>query len=70
MTRPFALTAPTRGTISGVLLCLTIIGTPLGLGEFKLINVSLRPFGREIVSVDEARRRGGDAAIAITALRR
>ena len=54
--------------ISGVLLCLTIIGIPLGLGEFKLINVSLRPFGREIVSVDEARRRGGDAVIAISSL--
>jgi uncharacterized membrane protein YccF (DUF307 family) len=44
--------------VSGVLLCLTIIGIPLGLANFKLITVSLRPFGREIVSVDEARRRG------------
>jgi uncharacterized membrane protein YccF (DUF307 family) len=54
--------------VSGVALCLTIIGIPLGLGEFKLINVGLRPFGREIVSVDEARRRGGDAAISIPTL--
>jgi uncharacterized membrane protein YccF (DUF307 family) len=44
--------------ITGVVLCLTIIGIPLGLANFKLITVSLRPFGREIVSVDEARRRG------------
>lgn len=44
--------------LTGVLLCLTIIGIPLGLANFKLINVSMRPFGREIVSVDEARRRG------------
>jgi uncharacterized membrane protein YccF (DUF307 family) len=43
---------------SGVLLCITIIGIPLGLAEFKLIPVSLRPFGREIVSVEEARARG------------
>jgi uncharacterized membrane protein YccF (DUF307 family) len=42
--------------ISGVLLCLTIIGIPLGLANFKMINVSLRPFGREIVSVDELQR--------------
>jgi uncharacterized membrane protein YccF (DUF307 family) len=57
--------------ISGVLLCLTIIGIPLGLGEFKLINVSLRPFGREIVSVEEARRlRGDQAAITIQTLQR
>jgi uncharacterized membrane protein YccF (DUF307 family) len=44
--------------ITGVVLCLTIIGIPLGLANFKLITVSLRPFGREIVSVDEARHRG------------
>jgi uncharacterized membrane protein YccF (DUF307 family) len=44
--------------LTGVILCLTIIGIPLGVANFKLITVSLRPFGREIVSVDEARRRG------------
>jgi uncharacterized membrane protein YccF (DUF307 family) len=38
--------------ITGVLLCLTIIGIPLGLGNFKLIPVSLWPFGREIVPID------------------
>jgi uncharacterized membrane protein YccF (DUF307 family) len=35
--------------ITGVLLCITIIGIPLGLACFKLIPVSLTPFGREIV---------------------
>jgi uncharacterized membrane protein YccF (DUF307 family) len=40
--------------ISGVLLCLTIIGIPLGLGNFKLIPVSLLPMGREIVPVEQA----------------
>jgi uncharacterized membrane protein YccF (DUF307 family) len=44
--------------ISGVALCLTIIGIPLGLASFKLIPVSLLPMGREIISVDEARARG------------
>jgi uncharacterized membrane protein YccF (DUF307 family) len=44
--------------VSGIVLCLTIIGIPLGLANFKLITVGLRPFGREIVSVDEARRLG------------
>jgi uncharacterized membrane protein YccF (DUF307 family) len=44
--------------ITGVLLCLTIIGIPLGLGSFKLIPVSLLPLGREIISVDEARAQG------------
>jgi uncharacterized membrane protein YccF (DUF307 family) len=36
--------------LSGVLLCLTIIGIPLGLASFKLIPVSLTPLGREIVT--------------------
>jgi uncharacterized membrane protein YccF (DUF307 family) len=40
--------------ITGVLLCLTIIGIPLGLGNFKMVMVSLTPFGREIVPVDQA----------------
>ena len=35
--------------LAGALLCLTIIGIPLGLANFKLIPVSLLPLGREIV---------------------
>ena len=53
---------------TGILLCLTIIGIPLGLANFKLINVGLRPFGREIVSVDEARRRAGNAPVTVFVL--
>jgi uncharacterized membrane protein YccF (DUF307 family) len=41
--------------ITGILLCLTIIGIPLGLANFKLIPISLLPLGREIVRVDRAR---------------
>jgi uncharacterized membrane protein YccF (DUF307 family) len=44
--------------VTGVVLCLTIIGIPLGIGSFKLIPVSLLPFGREIVSVDQSRGLG------------
>lgn len=36
--------------VTGVLLCLTIVGIPLGLANFKLIPVSLLPLGREIVT--------------------
>ncbi len=46
--------------ITGVALCITIIGIPLGLANFKLIPVSLLPLGREIVSVEEARALGAD----------
>jgi uncharacterized membrane protein YccF (DUF307 family) len=44
--------------VTGVLLCLTIIGLPLGLANFKLIPISLTPFGREIVPIDEAQSIG------------
>jgi uncharacterized membrane protein YccF (DUF307 family) len=37
--------------ITGLLLCITIIGIPLGLANFKLVPVSFTPFGREIVDV-------------------
>jgi uncharacterized membrane protein YccF (DUF307 family) len=38
---------------SGILLCLTIIGIPLGLANFKLIPISLLPLGVRIVRSDE-----------------
>ena len=37
--------------ISGVALCLTVIGIPLGLANFKMIPISLTPLGREIVDL-------------------
>jgi uncharacterized membrane protein YccF (DUF307 family) len=52
--------------VTGVLMCLTIIGIPLGLANFKLILVSLTPFGREIVDIDEAERLGLSTDIAVT----
>jgi uncharacterized membrane protein YccF (DUF307 family) len=38
---------------AGVLLCITIIGIPLGLANFKLIPISLIPLGVRIVPSDE-----------------
>ena len=34
---------------AGILLCLTIIGIPLGLANFKLIPISLLPLGTQVV---------------------
>lgn len=39
--------------VAGVLLCLTIIGIPLGLASFKIIPVTLVPLGVRIVPVDD-----------------
>ena len=51
--------------VTGVLMCLTIIGIPLGLANFKLIPVSLTPFGRDIVDLEQARRLGYAAQVAV-----
>jgi uncharacterized membrane protein YccF (DUF307 family) len=42
--------------VTGIALCLTIIGIPLGLANLKLIPVSLLPLGTEIVPTDDPRR--------------
>jgi len=51
--------------ITGVALCLTIIGIPLGLANFKLIPVSLLPLGREIVPTDQLHTVEGTAVVAV-----
>ena len=47
--------------ITGILLCITIIGIPLGLANFKLIPVTFTPLGREIVDADSLHASGGNA---------
>jgi uncharacterized membrane protein YccF (DUF307 family) len=36
--------------VTGLLLCVTIIGIPMGIANFKLIPISLMPLGKEIVN--------------------
>ena len=35
--------------LSGIALCITIIGIPFGIANFKLIPVALMPLGKQIV---------------------
>jgi uncharacterized membrane protein YccF (DUF307 family) len=51
--------------ITGVAQCITIIGIPLGLANFKLIPISLMPLGREIVPVDHVAASGGSAQVTV-----
>jgi len=44
--------------VSAVLLAITIIGIPLALANLKLVPISLLPFGRTIVPVEDADARG------------
>src|ERR1700751_5300092 len=39
---------------AGIVMCLTIIGIPLGLASFKIIPISLVPLGVRIVRTDQA----------------
>jgi uncharacterized membrane protein YccF (DUF307 family) len=41
--------------VAGVALCLTIIGIPFGIANFKLVPAALWPLGREVVEIDEVR---------------
>ncbi|SDJ38583.1 YccF domain-containing protein [Proteiniclasticum ruminis] len=37
--------------VTGVLLCVTVIGIPFGLQSFKMAKLSLMPFGARVVHV-------------------
>jgi uncharacterized membrane protein YccF (DUF307 family) len=39
--------------VAGVIMCLTVIGIPLGLASFKIIPISLVPLGVRIVPTDQ-----------------
>lgn len=39
--------------LTGVALCLTIIGIPLGIADIKMAGAALVPFGRQVVSARE-----------------
>jgi uncharacterized membrane protein YccF (DUF307 family) len=38
---------------SGIILCLTVIGIPLGIASFKIIPISLMPLGVRIVPTSQ-----------------
>jgi len=42
--------------IIGILLCITIIGIPLGVGAFKMAGAALVPFGKEVVHLSDLSR--------------
>lgn len=48
--------------VLGVVLCLTVIGIPLGLGNFKLALVALAPLGKQIVSTTDPRAAEGSVS--------
>ncbi|MCB0894342.1 MAG: YccF domain-containing protein [Nocardioides sp.] len=39
--------------VTGIAMCVTIIGIPLGIASFKMVPISLLPLGRDIVPTDQ-----------------
>lgn len=50
--------------VTGIILCLTIIGIPLGIGSFKMAGAALAPFGRQVTKPAELGE-ASEGAIAI-----
>lgn len=42
--------------VAGAVLCLTVIGIPLGLGAWKQVPLALLPLGRQVVPVASTQR--------------
>jgi uncharacterized membrane protein YccF (DUF307 family) len=47
--------------LTGIFLCITIIGIPFGIANFKLIPISLLPLGQRVVPVGGLEDRAGVA---------
>ena len=41
--------------VAGALLCLTIVGIPLGIASFKMVRLAFVPFGKRIVPASAVR---------------
>ncbi len=39
--------------VTGLALCITIIGIPLGIANFKLIPISIAPLGKQVVKLKD-----------------
>lgn len=50
---------------TGILLCITIIGIPLGVASFKMAGAALVPFGKEIVPLRELSAEQAQSAIVV-----
>ncbi len=49
--------------VIGIVLCLTIIGIPLGVGAFKMAGAALVPFGKEVVRLEDLSEPPPDAIV-------
>jgi uncharacterized membrane protein YccF (DUF307 family) len=50
---------------AGILLCITIIGIPLGVASFKMAGAVLVPFGNDVVRLSDLTRRLPEGAVTV-----
>ena len=50
---------------AGILLCITIIGIPLGVASFKMAEAALVPFGKQIVPLRDLAQQPPGGAIVV-----
>lgn len=55
--------------IAGVLLCLTIVGIPFGVACMRMAGLALVPFGKTILTAEEAARLHAPVYLAMPAAR-
>lgn len=51
--------------VAGVLQCITIIGIPFGVANFKLARLAIMPLGKEIVPIDYEPGPGETVAVSV-----
>ena len=51
--------------ISAALCAITIIGIPFTIAHLRLAGLALMPLGKQIISIDEARRLGQPVTVAV-----
>ena len=54
--------------LTGLVLIITIIGFPLGIANIKMAGLALAPFGKRIVTVEQARTMGAPVVARVNEL--
>jgi uncharacterized membrane protein YccF (DUF307 family) len=54
--------------VAALLNAISIIGIPFAIAHLRLAGAALTPFGHQVVSIDEARRRGEAYKVAVEPL--
>lgn len=60
---PLGLLLALAHMLTGALLCLTIVGIPLGIADFKMARLGLSPFGKIIIRAHDVQQAAALASV-------